>query len=78
MPEMDGHRLTKLIKSDSRLRHIPVVIFSSLINEAMRIKGKELGADEQLSKPEIGHLVTVMDSLISSFKERRKENFKGE
>ncbi len=78
MPEMDGHRLTKLIKSDSRLRHIPVVIFSSLINEAMRIKGKELGADEQLSKPEIGHLVTVMDSLISRFKERRKENFKGE
>ena len=54
MPEMDGHRLTKLIKDDEHLKKIPVIIFSSLINEQMRQKGKELGADEQLSKPEIG------------------------
>jgi len=64
MPEMDGHRLTKLIKSDSRLAKIPVIIFSSLIDEQMRIKGKELGADEQLAKPEIGHLVAIIDELL--------------
>ena len=64
MPEMDGHRLTKLVKSDERLRKIPVISFSSLINEQMRIKGKELGADEQLAKPEIGHLVAVIDELL--------------
>ncbi|MCC8028186.1 MAG: chemotaxis protein [Clostridium sp.] len=64
MPEMDGHRLTKLVKSDERLQKIPVIIFSSLINEQMRIKGKELGADEQLAKPEIGHLVAVIDALL--------------
>ena len=64
MPQMDGHRLTKLIKDDSVLRKIPVVLFSSLISEEMRIKGKRIGADEQLSKPEIGHLVSVMDHLL--------------
>lgn len=64
MPRMDGHRLTKLIKDDPDLKKIPVVIFSSLINEEMRIKGKQLGADEQLSKPEIGHLVEVIDELL--------------
>lgn len=64
MPQMDGHRLTKLIKDDRGFRHIPVVIFSSLISEEMRRKGKELGADEQLSKPEIGHLVQVIDHLL--------------
>lgn len=64
MPSMDGHRLTKLIKSDPVLSHIPVVIFSSLITEEMWIKGKKLGADEQMSKPEIGHLVDVMDALL--------------
>jgi len=64
MPEMDGHRLTKLIKDDEKMRNMPVVIFSSLINEEMRIKGKQLGADEQLSKPEIGRLVEVMDALL--------------
>ena len=31
MPQMDGHRLTKLIKSSAGYREIPVVIFSSLI-----------------------------------------------
>ena len=33
MPLMDGHRLTKLIKTDDKLKNIPVVIFSSLIND---------------------------------------------
>ena len=61
---MDGHRLTKLVKEDEKMRNMPVVIFSSLINEEMRIKGKQLGADEQLSKPEIGRLVEVMDALL--------------
>ncbi len=64
MPEMDGHRLTKLVKDDEKMKNMPVVIFSSLINEEMRIKGKQLGADEQLSKPEIGRLVEVMDALL--------------
>ena len=64
MPMMDGHRLTKLVKDDAKLKKIPVVIFSSLINEEMRIKGKQLGADEQLSKPEIAHLVEVIDHLL--------------
>ena len=71
MPSMDGHRLTKLIKSDPVLREIPVIIFSSLVTEEMRVKGKELGADEQLSKPEIGHLVDVMDGLLDKKKQAR-------
>ena len=64
MPQMDGHRLTKLIKDDKEFKHLPVIIFSSLITEEMRRKGKELGADEQMSKPEIGHLVRVIDHLL--------------
>jgi len=68
MPQMDGHRLTKLVKDDREFRHIPLVIFSSLITEEMRIKGKELGADEQMSKPEIGHLVQVIDHLLATTK----------
>ncbi|MCR5406573.1 MAG: chemotaxis protein [Lachnospiraceae bacterium] len=66
MPQMDGHRLTKLIKTDDRLRHLPVVIFSSLVNEEMRRKGESLGADAQLSKPEIGKLVQEIDKLLQA------------
>ena len=69
MPKMDGHRLTKLVKSDANLKQIPLIIFSSLISPEMQIKGKEIGADEQLSKPEIGHLVTVMDELLTRWEE---------
>jgi two-component system chemotaxis response regulator CheV len=65
MPLMDGHRLTKLVKSDEETKHIPVVIFSSLVNDEMKKKGDELGADAQLSKPEIGNLVKVIDQLLN-------------
>lgn len=64
MPIMDGHRLTKLVKSDDITKDIPVVIFSSLVNEEMKKKGEALGADAQLSKPEIGNLVRVVDELV--------------
>lgn len=64
MPEMDGHRLTKLVKSDETTADIPIIIFSSLVNEDMKRKGEELGADAQLSKPEIGNLVKIVDRLV--------------
>ena len=66
MPEMDGHRLTKLVKSDDATEDIPVVIFSSLVNDEMKKKGEALGADAQLSKPEIGNLVKIIDDLVAS------------
>ena len=65
MPQMDGHRLTKLCKSDDTIKKIPLVIFSSLVNEEMRRKGEQLGADAQLTKPEIGMLVDAIDRLIA-------------
>ena len=64
MPEMDGHRLTKLVKEDEATKDIPIVIFSSLVNEEMKRKGRALGADAQLSKPEIGNLVHIVDELV--------------
>lgn len=68
MPLMDGHRLTKLIKSDEETKDIPVVIFSSLVNDEMKRKGEALGANAQLSKPEIGNLVRTVDELVLNTK----------
>lgn len=64
MPLMDGHRLTKLLRDDDTFKNLPIVIFSSLINDEMRRKGEALGANAQLSKPEIGKLVSTIDSLV--------------
>ena len=65
MPKMDGHRLTKLVKSDPVLKQIPVIIFSSLIDENMQKKCEEVGADAQLSKPEIEKLVDLVDVMVN-------------
>jgi two-component system chemotaxis response regulator CheV len=64
MPAMDGHHLLKRIKAHTVLRRLPVILFSSIIDEPMRIKGESLGADAQLSKPEIGNLVTLLDKYL--------------
>ncbi len=64
MPRMDGHHLTKLIKDNGKTSFLPVIIFSSMISEDMMRKGKSLGADAQITKPEIGTLVGEIDRLI--------------
>lgn len=64
MPQMDGHHLTKKIKDDDVLRRIPVYLFSSLINEQMRVKGESVGADAQFSKPQIGMLINYINEHI--------------
>ncbi|KHF40288.1 chemotaxis protein [Halalkalibacter okhensis] len=64
MPQMDGHHLTKQIKGDETLKNIPVVIFSSLITRDLYHKGKGVGADGQVSKPEIIKLIEMIDQLI--------------
>ena len=66
MPQMDGHHLTKRIKSHPRLQDLPVVIFSSLINEEMRLKGQALGAFAQITKPEIEQLIGIVDQKIAT------------
>ncbi len=64
MPKMDGHHFTKRIKNDDQLKEIPVVIFSSLITDDLFHKGKQVGADAQVSKPEIVNLIEVIDKLV--------------
>lgn len=64
MPLMDGHHLTRRIKEDSELKTLPIVIFSSLISGDLYHKGESVGADAQISKPEVGKLVQQLDTLL--------------
>ncbi|KGR73722.1 chemotaxis protein [Ureibacillus sinduriensis] len=64
MPQMDGHHFTKKIKSHPQLTKLPVIIFSSLITDDLRHKGEVVGAEEQISKPEIAELILKVDELI--------------
>lgn len=64
MPSMDGHNLTKRIKSDPVLNELPVILFSSIITDKLRHKGESVGADEQVSKPEVTSLARKAKALI--------------
>ncbi|MFP5223416.1 MAG: chemotaxis protein [Acidobacteriota bacterium] len=64
MPTMDGHNLTKRIKDDHTLRVLPVLLFSSLITDKLRHKGMAVGADDQISKPEVSQLALRAKNLI--------------
>lgn len=64
MPQMDGHHFTKKIKTNPALEKLPVIIFSSLITDDLRHKGEVVGAEEQISKPEIAELILKVDELI--------------
>lgn len=64
MPKMDGHHLTKKIKDNPRTSDLPVVIFSSLISNELRHKGETVGANAQVSKPEVTTLINTLDKLL--------------
>jgi two-component system chemotaxis response regulator CheV len=63
MPIMDGLTLTKQIKSNKQLKDIPVILFSSIANESLRHKGVSVGADAQITKPEINKLVSLVTTI---------------
>lgn len=63
MPGMDGYHFCKRIKDDSDLRNIPVVLFSSLINEKLVHKGEAVGADGQFTKPDLRLMNFIKDMV---------------
>jgi two-component system chemotaxis response regulator CheV len=64
MPKMDGLRLTSLIRKEDDLKGLPVVIFSSLASDDNKMKWKNLGAQDILTKPDLPNLVARTDVLV--------------
>ncbi|GAB6167178.1 hypothetical protein JCM19992_31780 [Thermostilla marina] len=76
MPQVDGFHLTKRIKSHSELNRIPVLLYSSIITPDNLKKGKAVGADAQVAKPELNRVVELADELIANQqKKSRAEDF---
>jgi len=46
------------------LRQLPVILFSSLITDKLRHKGEAVGADDQISKPDVAQLAIRAKNLI--------------
>ncbi|WP_159737861.1 chemotaxis protein [Vibrio atypicus] len=64
MPRMDGMHLVKRLRDTEAYSAIPIVMFSSLMSEDNRAKALALGANDTITKPEIGRMVTLMDKYV--------------
>jgi len=61
MPKMDGLTLCRKVKEELGYKHLPVLLFSSLINPPMEGKCDSVGADGYAAKPEIAKLIEMID-----------------
>lgn len=64
MPKLDGHTLTRKIKENQIAKELPIIIFSSLITHDLHHKGEAVGANAQVSKPDIVKLIGLVDNLV--------------
>jgi signal transduction histidine kinase/ligand-binding sensor domain-containing protein/CheY-like chemotaxis protein/AraC-like DNA-binding protein len=51
MPLMDGLELSKKIKSDERVRHIPVILLTALAGEQDQLQALGMGVNDYVAKP---------------------------
>lgn len=51
LPDKDGYDITRLVRADAALAHIPIIILSARVEDTDKIVGLELGADDYVTKP---------------------------
>ncbi|HEY3986566.1 chemotaxis protein [Cedecea sp.] len=64
MPEMDGFTLTRNIKTEPTLKHIPVVIHSSLSGSANEDHVRKVGANGYVAKFDVAELSSVIHKAL--------------
>jgi two-component system chemotaxis sensor kinase CheA len=66
MPIMDGFTLTEHVKKDEKLRHMPIIIVTSLGSDNEKKRGVEVGADAYIVKNEFesGSLLNIVKQLM--------------
>ena len=66
MPEMDGYRLTTEIRSNDRLKHLYVVMHTSLSGSFNKAMAERVGCNNLLSKFQPDELAEVVLERIKS------------
>jgi two-component system alkaline phosphatase synthesis response regulator PhoP len=51
LPKQDGWEITRLLRADEHIAHIPVLMLTARVEDTDKIIGLELGADDYLTKP---------------------------
>lgn len=64
MPRMDGLHLVKRLREGKTYTNTPIMMFSSIMSDDNRQKALALGANETMTKPEIGRMVSAVDGFL--------------
>lgn len=51
MPKINGYKISRLLKYDSKYKDIPIIMITARSQEEDKIIGEETGADEYITKP---------------------------
>jgi two-component system alkaline phosphatase synthesis response regulator PhoP len=67
LPKLNGFQICRLLKFDEQFRHIPIIMLTARAQARDRLLGKEIGADEYLTKPfELPALIQAVGKYLSA------------
>ena len=67
LPKINGYKVCRLLKFDSKYKHIPILMVTARSQEEDKVIGEETGADEYITKPfDINELVEKIHFYLKS------------
>ncbi|NDV59489.1 ATP-binding protein [Bacteroides sp. 519] len=75
MPEMDGNELCRLVKTDIRTSHIPLILLTARSAKEQKLEGLESGADDYITKPFDFDILSLRIKKLLQLQQKRQENF---
>lgn len=75
MPEMDGNELARLVKTDIRTSHIPLILLTARSAKEQKLEGLESGADDYITKPFDFDILSLRIKKLLQLRQKRQKNF---
>lgn len=76
MPEKDGFELCRVLKSDFRTSHIPIIMLTAKVDMESTIAGLEQGADAYMTKPFNSRELRTRIRKLIELRERLREKYR--
>ncbi len=69
MPEMDGFELAARLRKDARFAHVPIIAFTSTVNESFKERGNRVGMNDMVLKTDREALLAALATQLTAHRE---------
>ena len=67
MPKINGYKISRLLKYDSKYKNIPILMITARSQEEDKLIGEESGADEYITKPfDLDNVLKTVDKYLKA------------